>query len=338
MIRSSQFGIQSLGAHLTQAAISRGVPITQTPEFQAEVNAGLDPRTPVALLGWVDNFAARKTLAATFARPLAQTAPHLMAAADPENCFLYKAWSDALGKYPDYVAQQIGDCTSFGSSHAIDLLQCVEIVIGKEPTVWKEVCTEATYGAGREIAGMLGGSDGCYGVAVAKALTTVGATTREKVGPYSGKRAKEWGRSGVPSDVKSEMGKFKVGKAALITTTAELRASLANGYPSAGGYGEGFTMTRDANGMCRRSGRWGHETMFAGYRTRNGQFEYCMCQSWGPNVPDGPCVDDQPNFSWWMTDGEAANILGQQDWLTFSGAPDFETRPLPANWSFSNYI
>lgn len=346
MIRS-QFGNQSLAAyfqsveaeHARQQSGFQGLPVQQLPEFKALVAQGMDPRTPVHLCGWVDDFPARRDLTAQMGlKPLAQRAPHLMQAKAEDNVLLFKAWKEVLGDYPKYIAQQIGDCTSFGSSHAIDLLQCVEIAIGHEATEWREVCTEAVYGMGREIAGMLGGGDGCYGVAVAKALTDYGATTREKVGAYSGNRAKQWGRSGVPDSVKQDMSAYKVKAQALITTLDELDAALSNGYPSAGGYGEGFTMTRDQNGMCRRSGRWGHETCFVGKRTRNGQREYLMCQSWGPNVPDGPCVDDQPNFSWWMTADEAANILGQQDWCVFSGAPDFIVKPLPASWTYDSYI
>jgi hypothetical protein len=41
---------------------------------------------------------------------------------------------------------------------------------------------------------MLGGGDGCYGAALAKAVTEVGVVPREAVGAYSGERAKEWGR------------------------------------------------------------------------------------------------------------------------------------------------
>jgi hypothetical protein len=344
MIHTPQFGLQSTAAFFESLTGPQGpgpfqgLPVQQTPQFQQMVAQGMDPATPVHLLGWVNDFPARVGLAATFARPLAQTAPHLMAAKAEDNVFLYKAWKEALGAYLAYIAQAIGDCTSFGSSHAVDLLQCVEIVIGKLPLTFHEICTEAIYGAGREIAGMLGGGDGCYGVAVAKAFLTVGSTTRKAVGPYSGQRAKSWGRNGVPADVKTSMAPFKVKATALITTLDELDASLSNGYPSAGGYSEGFTMTRDANGMCRRSGRWGHETCFVGKRTRNGQREYLMCQSWGPNVPSGPCVDDQPDYSWWMTADEAANILGQQDWLTFSGGPQFEVRPLPSTWTYSQYI
>lgn len=345
MIQTPQFGIQSVASYFESLTGPQGpgpyqgMPIQQTPEFKAMVAQGMDPATPVHLLGWVDDFPSRTGLAATFLRPLAQVAPRLMAAPAADNVYLYKAWKDALGSYPGYVAQQIGDCTSFGSGHAIDLLQCVEIVIGKEPTAYKEVCTEAIYGMGREIAGMLGGGDGCYGVAVAKALTDYGATTREKVGPYSGRRAKEWGgRGGVPANVKQDMSAFKVKASALITTLDELDASLTNGYPSAGGFSQGFTMTRDTDGMCRQSGRWGHEVCCIGKRVRAGQREYCLGQSWGPNVPSGPLVDDMPDFSFWINSQSMASILSQQDWLTFSGAPDFETRPLPASWSYEAYI
>lgn len=339
MIVGGPFGIQSVANYLGDAAARQGVPITQTPEFKAEVAAGLDPLTPVHLLGWVDNFAARTGLAATFAHPLAQTAPHLMAAQAEGNVYLYKAWKEALGAYIDYVAQQIGDCTSFGSGHAVDLLQCVEIVIGKEPTVFHEICTEAIYGIGREIAGMLGGGDGCYGSAVAKALHEVGSITRKEVGPYSGQRAKQWGgRGGVPAEIKAKLGQFKVQAIALITTLDELDASLSNGYPSAGGFSQGFTMTRDANGMCRQSGRWGHEVCCIGKRVRAGNREYCLGQSWGKNVPSGPLVDDMPDFSFWINSQSMQSILSQQDWFTFSGAPNFETRPLPESWTYEAYI
>jgi hypothetical protein len=333
------FGVQSIASYLGNAARRQGVTIAETAEWQQEVANGMDPATPVHLCGWVDHFPARVGLAATFCKPLAQTAPHLMAVAAEDNVYLYKAWKDALGAYPNYVAQQIGDCTSFGSGHAIDLLQCVEIVLGHEATAWLEVCTEAIYGIGREIAGMLGGGDGCYGVAVAKALTDVGSTTRKAVGAYSGQRAKQWGgRGGVPQAVKETLSPFKVKSAALITTLDELDAALSNGYSSAGGFSQGFSMTRDSNGMCRQSGRWGHEVMCAAKRVRDGRREYMLCQSWGRNVPSGPTPEDMPDFGFWISGESMADILGQRDWLTFGGAPDFEVRPLPSTWTYASYI
>ncbi len=285
--------------------------------------------------GWIDD-PARHALARTFAPPLAQAAPQLMGA--DQDVFLYRAWKDVLGDYPHYVAQQIGDCTSFGSGHAIDLLQCVEIHLGHQPIGYLETCTEAIYGMGREIANMLGGGDGCYGVAVAKALVEMGAVPRKLVGDYSGRRAKEWGGRGVPDEIKKAAAQFKLGSAALVTTCDELDAALANLYPAAGGFGQGFTMHRDADGVCQQSGRWGHEQCCAGRRRRNGKRQYLLCQSWGDNVPDGPLTDDQPNFSFWIEEAAMADILGQRDFLAFSKFPGFEKRPIPASWTIKDYI
>lgn len=316
--------------------VAAGGDVTAHPDYAAMMASGTDPDTPLHLLGWIDNFPARSSLAKTFAPPLAQAAPHLMG--DAQDVLLYKAWKEVLGDYPAYAAQKIGDCTSFGSSHAVDLLQCVEIFLLKEATVFHEICTEFIYGVGREIAGMLGGGDGCYGVAVAKAFTTVGAVTRTLVGPYDGNRAKQWGARGVPAEMKTAAAGFKVGSAALITTLDELDASLANLYPSAGGFSQGFTMHRDQDGVCRQSGRWGHEQCCIGRRTRNSRRQYCLGQSWGPNVPDGPTTDDQPNFSFWIDQDAMASILGQQDWLAFSSAPDFEKRDVPSEFKYSSMV
>lgn len=287
------------------------------------------------LCGWVDD-PRRYAVAKTFAPPLSQAAPWIMAT-PVENAMLYKAWKDTLGAYPSYVAQQIGDCTSFGSGHCNDLIQSVEMVLGT-PWDWEETCTEAIYGMGREIGGMLGGGDGCTGTYVAKALVTMGAVPRAFVGEYSGQRASQWGSQGVPQNVKDEAAKHKLGNAALITTTAELRAALSNGYAAAGGFSQGFTMTRDANGVCYESGSWGHEECIAGCRQRAGNWEYCMLQSWGPNVPDGPCTDDQPDFSFWIVESAAASILSQEDFYTFSGAAGFKKRVIPDSWKYSDFI
>lgn len=290
----------------------------------------------VHLTGWVDH-PGRHAVAATLPHPtLAQAAPELIGA--DRDVFLYKAWKDVLGKYPDYPAQQIGDCTSFGSGHALDLLQAVEIALGNQPIGYKETCTEAIYGLGREVAGMLGSGDGCYGVAVAKALTDFGAVPRESVGPYSGRRAKEWGARGVPPEVKRAAAAFRLGAATLVTTLDELDAALANLYPCAGGFAQGFTLHRDADGACRQSGRWGHEQACAARRRRNGGRQYLLLQSWGNDLPDGPTTDDQPPFSFWIDESAMASILAQRDFLVFSKFDGFEPRPIPPRWSYEEFI
>jgi hypothetical protein len=98
-----------------------------------------------------------------------------------------------LGKDPDYPAQQIGDCVSFGHGHANDLLRCIEIALS-EPADLREPYTEFIYATSRDVAGILGASDGSYGAAAVKAMTTIGLVSREMLGDqaaYSGKRAKD---------------------------------------------------------------------------------------------------------------------------------------------------
>ena len=120
-----------------------------------------------ALMGWVDH--PDRGIVAARHPTLFAAAPYLQDTDDGRDILLYRAWSEVIGKYPDYPAQQIGDCTSFGAGHALDLLQCVEIATGERDEEFKEICTEAIYGMGREIAGMLRSGDGCYGGAVAEA-------------------------------------------------------------------------------------------------------------------------------------------------------------------------
>lgn len=306
------------------------------PVIQEMLADGTDPNTPFHLLGRVDD-PARHAMARTFPHEtFASAAPQLMGA--DADVMLYKAYKEVLGDYPHYVAQQIGDCTSFGSGHAIDLLQCVEAFRLKQPIAYLETCTEAIYGMGREIANMLGGGDGCYGVAVAKALTDMGAVPRKLVGDYSGKRAKEWGARGVPAEIKTTAAQFKVGATTLVTTVDEMDAALANLYPCAGGFSQGFSMHRDQDGVCRQQGRWGHEECCAGRRTRNGRRQYLLLQSWGDQAPDGPTTDDQPLFSFWIDESAMADILSQRDFLAFSKFPGFDHRPIPSAFRYSSMV
>ncbi len=63
-------------------------------------------------------------------------------------------------------------------------------------------------------------------------------------------------------------------------------AALSNGYPVTICTGQGFVLTRDADGFCSPKGTWGHCMLIGGVRfDRPGA---CILQSWGRDVPDGP--------------------------------------------------
>ena len=248
---------------------------------------------------------------------------------------LYAAWKHVLGQYPDYPAQQIGDCVSFGHAHGNDLLQCVEIGLGASD-VYEETDTEFIYGTARSVAGMLGSSeDGCYGAAAVKAMTTIGEVSREQLGAggvYSGERAKAWGTTGIPADLVAKASPYRLGSAALVSTWNELVAALGNGYPVTICTEQGFKLQRDPDGFCAASGTWGHCMLIAGVRfDREGA---CIIQSWGPDQPAGPTALDQPSFSFWAERDVIERILGEGDSWALSKAPAFKVRDLPPAWKY----
>ena len=198
----------------------------------------------------------------------------------------------------------------------------------------------------REAGNMLGRGDGCYGAAAVKAMTTMGVVSRRQVtatlgsgdGTYSGRRAKQWGRTGTPGPVQAVAAKFKLGSAAQVATWDELVAALHNGNPVTICTARGFAMTRDAQGFCGMEGRWGHCMFIAGVRfDRPGA---CIIQSWGPGQPTGPTALGQPSFSFWADRAAIEAILSEGDSWALDHAPNFgqtaqgkaHRRRLPETW------
>lgn len=295
----------------------------------------MDDQSIQHLCGWLGSDETQQMFAAQMPT-FAQAAPHLMeAGSSTDPVLLYKAWRDVLGKDPAYPAQQIGDCTSFGHGHANDLLQCIEIGLG-DPIAFQETDTEVLYGCSREVAGLLGQrGDGSYGSATVKAMSTIGMVSRTMLGSdgtYSGQRAKQYGTKGVPASIKTEAAAFKLGGSANVSTWDELVAALRNGYPVTICTGQGFTLTRDADGFCKARGRWGHCMMIGGVRfDRPGA---CIIQSWGPKMPSGPLALDQPTFSFWADQSVIERILGEGDSWALSKSPGFEQRSTPDHWNW----
>ena len=295
-----------------------------------------EERSYEPLCGWRGADATQQHVARQFP-PLRQAAPRLFAAPPPTSpILLYKAWQEVLGKYPAYPAQEIGDCVSFGHGHGNDLLQCIESRLGA-PVDYRETDTEFIYAASREVAGILGTSDGSYGSAAVKAMTTIGMVSREMLGSdstYSGERAKAWGRTGPPHDLELKAAPYKLGSAALVSSWSDLVAAITNGYPVTICTSLGFKLTRDANGFCAPSGTWGHCMLIAGVR-----FDLpgaCIVQSWGPDTPDGPTVLDQPDFSFWAEQSAIEQILGEGDSWALAKTPAFVTRELPSTWKYDS--
>lgn len=289
---------------------------------------------PTSLCGLVDH-PDRHIVAATLGPAMSERAPQLMGnyGAD-EDILLYKAFKDVNGgNYVQYPRQTIGDCVSHGYGHGHDLLQAVEIVLGNSDAQWKEAGTEALYGLGREAGNMLGNQDGCYGSAMSKAMTTMGLLSREMIGPYDGQRAKQWGRSGLPSDLKTKAAQYKLGAAPMVRGWDELVASFRALLPVPVCSNQGFTMSRDSEGFCSPQGSWPHCMVFVGVRFGSRPGACCM-QSWGMEVPSGTLSLDQPPNSFWVDRATVDRMLSVQDSFALSKSAVFERRKAPAHWTY----
>ncbi len=268
---------------------------------------------------------------------LAQAGPDLTV--DPsKTVLLYKCFKEVFSGYPDYPAQQIGDCVSFGHGHANDALMTVEAYLKDlDVSAIHRTCTEFLYGEARKVSGDLGPFDGSYGGAAIKAMTTVGMVSYGQIAAaneptvYAGSRAKSWGRTGPPSTVEAMAGSYKLGAGALLQSTDDGIAAIQSGHPFTICTARGFTMTRDADGFCRLSGRWGHCMHVTAYRADRPGF--LIIQSWGADQPSGPLVLDQPSYSFWCTVADMAQIIAEGDSFALSGSPGFAPKALPAAWS-----
>lgn len=301
---------------------------------------------PARLTGWIDA-PARHAVASEFGT-FSDRAPNLMRAYDPSDkspILLYKAFDEVLGsgKWPSWVPQGIGDCTSFGSKHCVDCLECVDAVLasaGATVGEFREVCSEFIYATGRAIAGMLrphlgGAGDGCYGSAVVKAMRETGLITYEMLGDgYSAERAASWGWHGAPDEWLEKASNFTLGTSALVKTWDELVTALRNGYPVVICSNYGFRAVRDSQGFCKARGIWNHCMSILGARfDREGA---CIFNSWPEGWIEGPTALGQWWGSFWADRAAVEGILRQGDSFAVGKAPIFVPRKLPSRWSYAN--
>jgi hypothetical protein len=288
--------------------------------------------------GWVHDPAEVEAVLSTMPRPLfAEAAPEIEGSGENKTTLLYRAWKDVIGKYFPYPAQQIGCCVGRGFSEGVDLLECVEIAVGKEAEVFTPTSHEAVYGMARVDVGGQRGSyeDGAVGAWAAKAVTLIGTVSQDAVGPYSDRLARQWGAEGVPDEVRQKAAQHKVRTSSLVHTYAELEDALANGYPVTVCSNQGFTLQRDRQGFCRPEGTWSHCMLTCGVRTdRPGAL---ILQSWGMNVPSGPLDLDQPSNSFWADRAVVEHMLSMRDSWALSRFAGYPSRVLPAAWTWAGF-
>ncbi|MEM9704119.1 MAG: hypothetical protein AAF907_16895, partial [Planctomycetota bacterium] len=191
------------------------------------------------------------------------------------------------------VAQQTGDCVSFGAKNAVEYLQCTEIAAG-DAEDFKEVFPPFLYATGRVLAGngRLRGRAGSLGSWQAAALKEHGVLRTDTPGVprYSGAVADAWG-DGRPVRANGESVSFRdfltiaddhpVGAAARVRTWDETVAAVANGSPVTVASNAGFTMKTGRSGYHERRGRWPHQMCVTGICDDPAKPWAALLNSWG---------------------------------------------------------
>ena len=184
--------------------------------------------------------------------------------------------------------QTIGDCVSHSQRNACLYTIACEIAAGKPDEVTGLVedkpeqpdegmrdgvfSTEAYYWFRRRAA-----RDGWFCESAAKvAVEETGAFPRKNypelgvdLTKYSGSTATRWGGTLPPENIRQQAAKNRFRTAARCESFETVRDMLANGYGITSCGGEGFSSTRDENGVSRRSGSWAHAMAYIGCDDRD---------------------------------------------------------------------
>lgn len=296
-----------------------------------------EPSNAQAQGGWVKDAKAVEAIAETLKFKVFAATP--AGKADdplPDSVYLWQAYAKAGIRGPPSKDQgQVGSCVSFGTNNAVARSLAVSIANGKAAFEFKDIAEEVTYGGSRvQVGGGRINGDGSVGAWAADFVKKWGVVAREKVGDYdlstySVTRCRDFGRQGVPAPLQAAAKNNPVQSITMVRTWAEAKRALANGYAMSVCSGQGFTMQRDANGICRASGSWAHCMCLDGYATINGKEYGHIVNSWGPNAHTGPVGPGDPPPCGFYADANVVNrMLGEGDSWAFSNVVGFPIQTL----------
>lgn len=255
----------------------------------------------------------------------------------PEQVYLWHSYVKLFARGPPGKNQlDVGSCVSFGTNTAIERTLATQIVLARGGAdEFKHLVEEVTYGGSRvEIGGGRIRGDGSVGAWAAQFVQKWGIVERAKHGAYdlsvySTATCRKFGQSGVPDDLEKIARERPVKDITLVKTWDQAKKALASGYGIAVCSGQGFTMQRDANGVCRASGFWAHCMCLDGYTKIDGREYGHITNSWGDSAHTGPVgPGDAPPSGFWADATTVGRMLGEGDSWAFSGVKGFPKREL----------
>lgn len=203
-----------------------------------------------------------------------------------------KAWNDevfCIDVEDDHAFISDGfavhNCTSHGSRNCRDTTRSVEIHIKGEPEEYfKRGATEPTYGARGH------GGQGMDPARAARFERDEGWLVRQNypgvvdLSKYKSSIGANWGRRGVPEEVKALCRENNVGELVVPKNVGQTLDALANGYAAHSGQNWGTSSKQPKDGINRKSASWSHDMATVGYDISKEFFKeevLFVANSWG---------------------------------------------------------
>ena len=248
-----------------------------------------------------------------------------------------RLWDDVVAVLGDHLPntpQQIGDCVSFGTAHAINYLQFVQMTRGP-PEEFHPAFPPFIYGASRITIGKQHGSnfsgDGSVGAYAAEAAQKCGVLCADhpQCPPYSGDIAKAWGRTGPPAWALAAASDAKVQTIAQMESTDDVRDAICNGYPVtiSSNFGTRTIRPQDGRMVAKHDASWGHCMCIIGYDGSGRQPYWYVLNSWGPDAHPKP-LQGEPPGGFWIDRKTLDFIVQSGDCWAFSAFEGFPAQDL----------
>lgn len=296
-------------------------------------------------MGYVPDPEGAEAFVASLPHPtLASAGPDLRAAG--EDVLLYPALLACMPSWRRGSQGNVGSCVGWGASLAVDVLAACDIMWRREAEAWRGRTIEASlYALSRvESRGLKtnNGGDGSTGFHAAKAIRDYGCLHYgvdyggQRFDSHSSQRERDWGRTGLPDTLEPFAKERRCQETTLAVDFDQAAAAISNGYPVVVCSGQGFSMSRDADGFCKPGGVWWHCMAFIG--VRHGKRPGLLCvNSWGDSNTVGKHYPaDMPeavrNCSFWVDADVATKMLSGQDSYVYAGYSGFRPTQLPDHW------
>lgn len=256
----------------------------------------------------------------------------------PKEVCLWSVCGKVIKKPTLKVENQgnLGSCTGFAACRAIEYTYLVEIANG-DLEEFKYLSRGIQYAGSRVEAN--GGTsafrgDGSTGSLNAKFATQWGIIDQNIYAGYDLSQydipvIREWASKGVPDVLEPYIKQHKISGCTLVRNVEEARKAIAQGYSISVCSNQGFTTSRDKNGICYPKGNWGHALNVSGYVHIKDKLYFAIENSWGLYMGTNNLPPNNPNAGTFLCDSGVFNsMLSMSDSFAYCGVNGFKKKKI----------